>query len=293
MKKLQVGETPECLGVSHIASGVAKLVLIVPIVLGLVACGKTETGAKQDDAPKPTAKAKAGEVTDARFRYDGRVISYVAKAKNPSSSRLKAMSCIRFYDKDGFEIEHSSGGEVNLEPGGEDSITGKVFIKSDVVSQIVNSKLYLARFGCADSPAEAIGEVLTTKFELSSAMAARAKNVFEEAIDPFTGSREKWSTFKDEGGLNKVSDFYGLPVSSVNVSFKDDTSIKFFLLAVRKSVAPKDVRAALNVVCKTKETDWTKEDGYLTKGDAVNGNLTCSYLTNNESRNYDVSITVN
>jgi len=126
----------------------------------------------------------------------------------------------------------------------------------------------------------------------ATAIASVTKNVFEDAIDPFTGSREKWSQFTDNGGLNSQNDFYGMPVQGISVQWTDGKTVRMALMTVSKSVSPKQIREALNKSCQTAEADWQRQDGALTKGEVHNGKIKCDYLTNDSASNYDVAISV-
>ncbi len=115
-----------------------------------------------------SSELRAVEITDLKFRYDGKKVSYVAQINNTSSQKLEGKVCLRFYDKEGFEVAKLLGDELNIESKGKSSITGSRYIKSDLIDQVTTAKLYVARFGCADSPAEAISAVLDSKFEVAA-----------------------------------------------------------------------------------------------------------------------------
>lgn len=124
-------------------------------------------------------------------------------------------------------------------------------------------------------------------------ISAQGNPLLEAAIDPFAGTIEKWSEFKDVGGLNKNNYFYGVPLVGLQVQWHEGKTVRLALMYVSKSVSPKEIRAALNKACRTKESDWKKVDGALIKGNVTNGNVECSYLTNDTAINYDVAIQVN
>ena len=112
-------------------------------------------------------------------------------------------------------------------------------------------------------------------------------NLLEQVVSPLTGTRALWNKFKDEGGLDSNSDFYGLNITNISVKFIDD-KVSFALLNTSKSTAPKQIRASLANVCKGRDDDWKFENGSLTKGEILSGGVTCSYLTNDTARNYDI-----
>ena len=113
--------------------------------------------------------------------------------------------------------------------------------------------------------------------------------LLEQAANPMTGTRALWSKFIDEGGLNYNNNFYGLEVTNINVQFEGE-KIKLALLNVSSSVAPKTIRSALANVCKIKDEEWKIKNDSLIKGEAATSNMSCSYLTNNGSKSYDIVI---
>ena len=119
-----------------------------------------------------------------------------------------------------------------------------------------------------------------------------SKNMLEAAIDPFTGSQDLWNEFRDKGGLNNTSNFYGIPVAELSVQWHEG-KVKMALMNVSKAVSPSDIRTALSKACAVTEKDWVKKTGALVTGKVQNGNIVCDYLTNDSATNYDVVITVN
>lgn len=120
-----------------------------------------------------------------------------------------------------------------------------------------------------------------------------SKNLLEEALDPFTSSNQKWSEFVDNGGLNNESHFYGMPVSHVSTSRNSDGTLSLAIMYVKRSIAPKSIRLALNQACKTKESDWRIEDEISLRGEAHNGDLACMYITSDvPTSDYEVSMQI-
>jgi hypothetical protein len=90
-------------------------------------------------------------------------VAFVGQVVNNSHTRWKASICVRLYDADGFEIEKTSGGAVNLGPGQSDASNGDMRLQSKLWVQVVSIKAYVASYGCADSPGEAISPVIELK----------------------------------------------------------------------------------------------------------------------------------
>jgi hypothetical protein len=132
---------------------------------------------------------------------------------------------------------------------------------------------------------------LSAQSEGESKSTSAPKNNLEAAIDPVSGSSELWDMFVDNGGLNGISNYYGMQVQGINVQWHQG-KVKIALMNVSKSVAPVTVRSALSKGCGVQDSDWSIETGSLIKGNARNGKIECSYLTNDSARNYDVVIQV-
>ena len=101
-------------------------------------------------------KYKPYDVTDQKLVFVGQVV-------NNSQTRWKASICVRLYDADGFEIENAGGGKVNLGPGQSDDSNGDTRLEPKLWAQVVSIKAYVATYGCADSPGEAISPVIELK----------------------------------------------------------------------------------------------------------------------------------
>lgn len=104
-------------------------------------------------------KIRPGNLTYASMMQ----IDFVGRISNKANMRVKAKLCVRLYDANGFEIEKGSGGEVNLGLGQSDASNGNVKIESRLWSQVTSIKAYAAKFGCADSPGEALSQIVEIK----------------------------------------------------------------------------------------------------------------------------------
>lgn len=103
-----------------------------------------------------------------KYRTDdayGRVrVSVVGTVTNKSNSQLEASICWRGYDNEGFEVERDATGKVILAPGQSDSATRTTAsVSRNDWSRVVLLKAYVARFGCSDSPAEALSPIVQVK----------------------------------------------------------------------------------------------------------------------------------
>ena len=116
------------------------------------------------------------------------------------------------------------------------------------------------------------------------------KNLLEKSIDIKSGNKKNWDAFKDEGGLNKQNNLYGLSVTSLSVTWNSQTGdfSGALMQAMSSDTSPKDVRIALSKVCGLEESDWTVRNDYEPTGTAKKDGVTCYYIF---SRNtVDISI---
>ena len=120
---------------------------------------------------------------------------------------------------------------------------------------------------------------LSTAIILSiSLLGCVGKNPFEDAVDPQTGSREKWRAWVDDGGLNKLSDFYGLDIRNVNVTWNQG-KVESLAMFTSKTHSPKDVRKAMSKICGGADSDWEREENWARHmGKLENSTATCRYL---------------
>ncbi len=103
------------------------------------------------------------------YRFDsepvmGPKVMVVAKVQNTGSGRLAGWACLRLYDKDGFEIKSALSQEVNIAPGDVESVTVTSYMNDNLVHQVRESRLYVAKYGCADAPSAALTNVRIARF---------------------------------------------------------------------------------------------------------------------------------
>jgi hypothetical protein len=117
------------------------------------------------------------------------------------------------------------------------------------------------------------------------------KNLLEKAIDVKKGNKKDWDTFKDEGGLNKLNNLYGLNITSLSVTWDNQTGnfTGALMQATNSNTSPKEVRASLSKVCDLEESDWTFRTDYEPTGKAKKDGLTCYYIFSPTT--VDISIT--
>lgn len=137
----------------------------LPIAIGAALvnaypCGAKKVAPRASDAPARLAefKIRPGSLFAGLMQID-----FAGKVSNNVSARLKARICVRLYDANRFEIEKGSGVEVNLGLGQSDVSTGNIRIEPRLWPQVVSIKAYAARYGCADSPSEALSQVIETR----------------------------------------------------------------------------------------------------------------------------------
>jgi hypothetical protein len=126
------------------------------------------------------------------------------------------------------------------------------------------------------------GEKSTTSSPINNTNIATqiTNNAFEDAINFKTGNKKAWDSFKDNGGLNKLNDLYGLSITSISATWNNETGqfTGALMQADASSTSPKDVRASLSKVCGITEGDWTIRTDYEPTGKAIKDGLTCYYI---------------
>lgn len=104
----------------------------------------------------------------------------------------------------------------------------------------------------------------------------------EKILKIDVGTKADIENFKDIGGLDKDSAYYGLDISSANFKYDEKTdkligwglSTSYKTTGIMSAVAPTDVRAALNKACNATDSQWIMTNGFMTyKGN----NLICLY----------------
>jgi hypothetical protein len=106
------------------------------------------------------------------------------------------------------------------------------------------------------------------------------KNLLEKAIDIKSGNKKIWDAFKDEGGLNKQNNLYGLSITSLSVTWNSQTGnfTGALMQAMNSNTSPKEVRIALSKVCDLEDSDWVIRSDYEPTGTAKKNGVTCYYI---------------
>lgn len=120
-------------------------------------------------------------------------------------------------------------------------------------------------------------------------IACGSKNAFESAIDPKDGNEAKWAKWSDDGGLNKLNDFYGVKISEVNVTWRKE-KVKTVIMYASKSYAPKEVRAALSKVCGGGDSEWKISDDWgRVMGMYESAAISCRYIAMSGDSKWELS----
>jgi hypothetical protein len=112
----------------------------------------------------------------------------------------------------------------------------------------------------------------------------RKLNPLERALNPFGGNRTLVNDFRDAGGVNKFSDWFGIDIQGYNVQFDKDGNVVTIALQVPMETAPLELRQVINDLCGFSESEWKKED----KGGFISGeanNQKCMGLYSPANRN--------
>jgi hypothetical protein len=118
----------------------------------------------------------------------------------------------------------------------------------------------------------------------------RSVNLLEAAVNPLTGTKRLWETFKDEGGLAVYTDFHGLKIDKAAVDLQEDR-VHTTRLQVPAATPPRKLREALNTACQGDERSWlVATDHRGTRGELQTPMLTCRYETDDGASDYQVSI---
>ena len=100
------------------------------------------------------------KISDPKLRSGEGIMAFVAKVENKGTTRIEGRTCMKFFDKDGFEIRQILGNEINLAPGGVETANGRNLLDSKLEKEITNAKLYFAKYGCISPQSDAVSNVL-------------------------------------------------------------------------------------------------------------------------------------
>lgn len=100
------------------------------------------------------------KISDPKIRRIDGIMAFVVKVENEGTSSVEGRTCLKFYDKDGFELREILGSEIKLAPGGVEAAGGRAVLNEEREKEITNAKLYFAQYGCVSALSKAIGNVL-------------------------------------------------------------------------------------------------------------------------------------
>jgi hypothetical protein len=100
-----------------------------------------------------------------------------------------------------------------------------------------------------------------------------------QSLDVKTGSKDIFSKFQDQGGLNSDNNMYGVYVNAIRgLSYKQNGGIKSAVLFLELGTAPAKIRQALNEVCYVNDSDWIIDSrGEPLTGKANRDGIKCEY----------------
>jgi hypothetical protein len=110
------------------------------------------------------ARGTTADLVDFKYRLDegkhgGMTLRMVGTVVNKTSAECEGSIVLRLYDTDGFELHDQMSGKVRLTSRESDAATGDGRIDAEEWARITSLKVYVAEFGTADSPGEAISPV--------------------------------------------------------------------------------------------------------------------------------------
>jgi hypothetical protein len=97
---------------------------------------------------------------------------------------------------------------------------------------------------------------------LLSACGKGGNNPFEEAFNPFTGTKEKAFKFRDEVGLEKSHNFYGVEVSDFKSTFQTTGMLEHLAITVDYGTTPAAMRNALAKACQSDSAEFVINPNY-------------------------------
>ena len=87
-------------------------------------------------------------------------------------------------------------------------------------------------------------------------------NSFESAFNPFTGNKAKADIWRDQGGLDKKNNFYGVNVSNISYTFQANGMVDQLTLVVDSGTSPETMRKALVKACRTNDSAFQRVPNY-------------------------------
>lgn len=297
-----------------------KLYAVMLIVGTLAACGESAkppaNSLPVSEAPKPAITSSL-DLTLAKVKRDGTTYCHmyweVANRTNYNFSSLYLNTVLR--DASGNIVSKDTMHVAHLVPNGNgaienivrecNAVTSIEVVGIDSLSQVdgnfvsrqmeyalnqipIRSGSKVGGFSIKSSGEALVG----VEVAQVSQNGRQVSNELEAALNPYTGTYKKFQDFKDNGGLNTVSDYYGLQVREVMAEFRRKDALKIAVMRVSGATAPKAIRQALNTACGTVESDWTREDpgyGANLQGNVKKGRIECGYI-GTSSNGFEVSV---
>lgn len=107
-----------------------------------------------------------------------------------------------------------------------------------------------------------VSDAQTTKKQSTPRQQAGSRlNALEQVLDLSSGTSAMLIDYKDDGGLNKVSSWYGINVTSFELQRGADGFPEFISIVPDPyTTTIKQIRGVLNQVCVVNEEDWNRED---------------------------------
>jgi hypothetical protein len=121
------------------------------------------------------------------------------------------------------------------------------------------------------------------------------RNQLEQVLDPFTSTARIFETFKQNGGLNNNSDFYGTTIERLRISYSEDGDFDYAILTSPRidfNDSSFDFAIfALAHACEIPTTEFIRnEDDRYANAFAVNKRVKCSINSNTASESMDLTI---
>jgi len=105
-------------------------------------------------------------------------------------------------------------------------------------------------------------KLVYTVFLTSMLFGCGVENSFEGAFNPYTGSKDKANAWRDQGGLDKQSSFYGVSVVGISYRFQPNGMLDNVTMTVESGTSPEAMRKALSKACKAQDDQFVRVPNY-------------------------------